>query len=132
MSDSKQDQKIRERAYQIWEAEGRPHGRHEQHWQDALREIATTAGDAVASVTRKVRRAVKKVADTVSDARETPAASVAPAPKKQTPTAKGTRKRQPKASPAAVGTTAPTVLASSKEKTQRSQTRKPRASTKTS
>jgi len=30
---------IRERAYHIWEAEGRPHGRDREHWERAGREI---------------------------------------------------------------------------------------------
>ncbi|QRM57388.1 DUF2934 domain-containing protein [Sinorhizobium sp. BG8] len=29
---------IRKRAYAIWEAEGRPHGRDAQHWEQASRE----------------------------------------------------------------------------------------------
>ena len=31
---------IRERAYEIWEEEGRPAGREAQHWQQAAAEIA--------------------------------------------------------------------------------------------
>ena len=30
---------IRQRAHEIWEQEGRPHGRHEDHWQRAAGEI---------------------------------------------------------------------------------------------
>ena len=29
------EQRQRERAYQLWEAEGRQHGAHEDHWQRA-------------------------------------------------------------------------------------------------
>lgn len=29
---------IRVRAYLIWESEGRPHGRHHEHWQQAVAE----------------------------------------------------------------------------------------------
>ncbi|MGO4352753.1 DUF2934 domain-containing protein [Rhizobium sp. RAF36] len=29
------DQERRERAYRIWEDEGRPHGKHDDHWQRA-------------------------------------------------------------------------------------------------
>ena len=45
---SSRDQLIRDRAYAIWEAEGEPAGRDEQHWQQATREIdeAMAAGDA--------------------------------------------------------------------------------------
>jgi Protein of unknown function (DUF2934) len=32
--------RISERAYQIWVAEGRIHGRHDEHWQRAEHEIA--------------------------------------------------------------------------------------------
>jgi large subunit ribosomal protein L21 len=34
---------IRARAYQIWEDEGRPNGRHESHWLRAYEAIATVA-----------------------------------------------------------------------------------------
>jgi hypothetical protein len=33
------DQLIRERAYRIWEREGRPHGRDAAHWEQAVGEI---------------------------------------------------------------------------------------------
>jgi predicted flap endonuclease-1-like 5' DNA nuclease len=35
------DAMIAARAYQIWEEEGRPNGRHEIHWQRALAEVTT-------------------------------------------------------------------------------------------
>jgi Protein of unknown function (DUF2934) len=31
--------RIRMRAYQIWEQEGRPHGRDEDHWREAERQL---------------------------------------------------------------------------------------------
>ncbi|MCR6631637.1 MAG: DUF2934 domain-containing protein [Magnetospirillum sp.] len=31
--------RIRRRAFEIWEAEGRPEGRHREHWLQAEREI---------------------------------------------------------------------------------------------
>ncbi|HCJ29065.1 MAG TPA: DUF2934 domain-containing protein [Pseudomonas sp.] len=33
------DERIRERAHQIWEAEGRPEGREAEHWARARDEI---------------------------------------------------------------------------------------------
>ena len=33
------EQKVRERAYFIWEREGRPQGKELEHWQAALREL---------------------------------------------------------------------------------------------
>jgi hypothetical protein len=35
---------IRERAYAIWEEEGRPNGCELQHWERAYREILTSIG----------------------------------------------------------------------------------------
>lgn len=32
-------ERIRMRAYQIWEQEGRPHGRDEEHWREAERQL---------------------------------------------------------------------------------------------
>lgn len=36
----KSDDAVRERAYEIWEREGRPDGLHENHWKQALAELA--------------------------------------------------------------------------------------------
>ena len=33
------DERIRRRAYEIWDREGRSHGRHEDHWHQAAVEI---------------------------------------------------------------------------------------------
>ena len=38
--------KVRERAYYIWEREGRPQGRELQHWQTALRELSSEANSS--------------------------------------------------------------------------------------
>jgi hypothetical protein len=37
------DDRIRERAYQIWEREGRPHGRDYDHWVQARVELVAEA-----------------------------------------------------------------------------------------
>lgn len=37
---------VAKRAYQIWEKEGRPHGRDREHWKQAERELAATSGSA--------------------------------------------------------------------------------------
>ncbi len=41
---------IRARAYQIWEDEGRPNGRHELHWQRAYEAVASSAPVALADM----------------------------------------------------------------------------------
>ena len=42
--DSDKEGRIRERAYEIWVREGRPHGRDAEHWQKAEAEIAAESG----------------------------------------------------------------------------------------
>ncbi|MER8870591.1 DUF2934 domain-containing protein [Mesorhizobium sp. M0814] len=37
--DDDRHEKIRQRAYEIWVREGRPHGAHERHWQQAKHEL---------------------------------------------------------------------------------------------
>jgi hypothetical protein len=45
------EQRVRERAYALWESEGRQHGRHEQHWlicEAAIRaELASAPAEAI-------------------------------------------------------------------------------------
>jgi hypothetical protein len=36
------EQLIAARAYQLWEEEGRPHGAHARHWEQARREVEAT------------------------------------------------------------------------------------------
>ena len=38
------EERIRQRAHEIWEREGRPEGRHEEHWAQAHREIEAEGG----------------------------------------------------------------------------------------
>ncbi len=33
------DEQVRRRAYEIYEAQGRPEGRHEEHWRQAEKEV---------------------------------------------------------------------------------------------
>ena len=44
--DDNKEGRLRDRAYQLWEQEGRPEGRHEDHWRQASDEFSSqTAGD---------------------------------------------------------------------------------------
>jgi hypothetical protein len=43
------EEKIRARAYAIWEQEGRPDGKHLEHWLQAKRLIAAEASRAMAA-----------------------------------------------------------------------------------
>ncbi|WP_395676018.1 DUF2934 domain-containing protein [Inquilinus sp.] len=48
MSDDR-DERIRQRAYEIWEALGRPEGGQQQHWTQAEAEILADEGHGTAS-----------------------------------------------------------------------------------
>jgi hypothetical protein len=55
---------IRERAYALWEASGRPTGRDQEHWYQAAKEVAdeTEAVNPVKRVRRTLRSAVATAA----------------------------------------------------------------------
>jgi hypothetical protein len=44
------DDKIKARAHQIWEREGRPHGRHHEHWEEARRQVEAEHGRSTPEV----------------------------------------------------------------------------------
>jgi len=55
------DAHVAKRAYEIWEKEGRPHGRDREHWLQAVEELSTTiVADPV--VLKPVKAAAPKVA----------------------------------------------------------------------
>jgi DUF2934 family protein len=75
---SDREERIKERAYAIWLAEGRVHGRHQDHWHRAEREVAAeeTAGEAAGggTVRRPSRaRAAKAPSDAGTAAATRPA-----------------------------------------------------------
>lgn len=39
------EQAVRERAYHLWEEEGRPEGRADAHWHEARRQVMLEAGE---------------------------------------------------------------------------------------
>lgn len=43
MEPEDREERIRKRAHQIWEREGKPHGRDPEHWQQATSEIDAEA-----------------------------------------------------------------------------------------
>jgi len=76
---SDRHERISERAYQIWVAEGRPHGRHDEHWQRAEREIAEEELRVAAAM-------ADRAVGTASGARRRPSAA---GPKKAAAPARG-------------------------------------------
>src|SRR6266851_2102612 len=55
---SDRQQRITERAYQIWVAEGRVHGKDHEHWQRAEREIAAEELRVAAALAKRATGAV--------------------------------------------------------------------------
>ena len=86
------EQSVRERAYQIWEREGRVHGRHEAHWHSAKLELTSADQDAppislprtkaggAADGTRKPRARAKTAEPKASPAQTAPSPRRSPAP----------------------------------------------------
>lgn len=65
------EEAIRDRAYVIWEREGRPHGRDQDHWLQAAWELAGEEAKA-AALTKKTKPAAK-AARKPAKARKAPA-----------------------------------------------------------
>ena len=91
---SDREERIRQRAYAIWQSEGHAHGREEEHWHRAEREIvAEEAGSNKAS--RRTPRSGKAAAER--------SAAVSPARSRSTGTeTRGQKATSPK-KPAARG-----------------------------
>jgi hypothetical protein len=58
MASEKQD-RIAQIAYAIWQAEGQPDGRHEEHWHRAEREVEA-ANSTNSSTKRTTRRKTRR------------------------------------------------------------------------
>lgn len=82
------EERIRSRAYELWEIEGKPHGSHERHWLEATNQIETETTSAMPA---KPKRAAATAKATPGSTPAKPAASkpakaaVAPAPTEPTP-----------------------------------------------
>lgn len=61
---SDRDERIRQRAYEIWEREGRPGGMEEKHWHQAAEEIAAEEGRTPASPAKRRAPSTRKPKDT--------------------------------------------------------------------
>lgn len=71
MADDREDQ-IRRRAHEIWEAEGKPHGRDRLHWDQAAEELA--GGDSAEVQAEAAIDVVEDAKKAIARKRKTPAA----------------------------------------------------------
>ncbi|WP_165217498.1 DUF2934 domain-containing protein [Affinirhizobium pseudoryzae] len=100
---------IKNRAYALWEEEGRPHGKDAEHWERAAQEYKTVNGGAKkAPAARKSKAADAKPADAKPAATaETkpaakPAARAKAAPKaKEAPASEAAPKKRARKTPGA-------------------------------
>lgn len=97
-------ERIRHRAHEIWEREGRPHGQHDEHWIRAEREVLAESGQDAETGTgtptkhRSQAKGIRAAAETISTA-------ASGAGKESAPPAKGTgRKAKTEAGEAAAPT----------------------------
>lgn len=78
--------KIEQRAYEIWEREGRPHGKALEHWHQAVAEIAREEGKAAKARSTKAGKKEPKAKKAASK----------PAAKAKSLSAKPAAKAKPK------------------------------------
>jgi len=90
--DSDKERRIRERAYDIWLREGRPHGRHAEHWETAKAEIAAEERGREKAAAEAKKPASPKLDDSATETAAAPVRS-----RRATPRAKAGAKRAPSA-----------------------------------
>lgn len=56
MADTDNVQALKDRAYHIWEQEGRPDGRADEHWARAVHELGRSGGDRGAGGAKEAGR----------------------------------------------------------------------------
>ena len=54
MDERSKEERIRQRAYELWEAEGRIDGQHERHWHDATQEPEEASAISEAAESRRM------------------------------------------------------------------------------
>ncbi len=62
--DLEKQKRIEQRAYLFWQAEGQPHGRHEEHWHRAARQIEAEEDVHIAEKPRKGKAPKQAAAST--------------------------------------------------------------------
>lgn len=61
MTDDRQD-RIRQRAHEIWEQAGRPEGAHQEHWEQATAEIDGAAAKPKTTAKKAAAKPIKAAA----------------------------------------------------------------------
>lgn len=61
--DNDREETLRKRAYEKWEADGRPDGEHERHWRDAESEFSTVGDEELADRDERENEAPTPIGD---------------------------------------------------------------------
>jgi hypothetical protein len=56
MMDESRETRIRERAYSLWQDDGSPDGRHEEHWARAEREVGSDGTPGLGTIREAARQ----------------------------------------------------------------------------
>lgn len=116
---------VAEAAFHIWVAEGKPHGRDQEHWYRALETLSTETSAATSPAPKKRRTAAPKATKTAAKTASTAAAA---APKSVKSTAKPANPAQAEAAaPKAARTTKAAKTAETAPKAAKPRARKPKA-----
>jgi hypothetical protein len=67
------DDRIRKRAHEIWEQEGRPHGKEREHWERAERDVGAGDLPPLADTAVKKRAPARPAAAKKTPAKKSPA-----------------------------------------------------------
>jgi Protein of unknown function (DUF2934) len=95
---SDREERIKQRAYAIWQSEGHRHGRHEDHWHRAEREIAAEEAEP-SGAPRRASRSRKAASEKSAAAKPAPsrsAGSETRGEKPATPKRASARSRKPR------------------------------------
>ncbi len=103
---TKQEQRIRELAYDIWVSEGRPHGEDERHWQMACKLAEAENDTSTAKPAARTRKTTTKPTDATPASKAPKAAKDAKEPKDVKPAKPATTARSSARPKAKAGTDA--------------------------
>lgn len=77
---TKDEQRIREFAYDIWVSEGKPHGQDERHWEMARKLVEAEKNGEVAKPASRTRKTATKPTDVTTAAKPAKATKAAKEP----------------------------------------------------
>lgn len=93
------DKRIQERAYEIWESEGRPQGRSHEHWEQARAEFTDARSEAGAGSAAARKKSLGKKASPAAKTKPASARGAKGATKQPASSAGASKTAKPAAKP---------------------------------